>query len=167
MGENFDPRIDIPPGTPVFWGEFTSVKVIQLPQAPGDVNNMVIDPDQPFTIDLEWKLDGVLGNVNIQLNCIVDKSWVLEVYAEKMGPGFDKSIYSKTITNSIVPVNALPAKWSHSCHIPAGTLEKHVPGDPNQSGMYRLCIVVYAKTTIPGCHDICGCKIGPMILAEN
>jgi hypothetical protein len=162
----FDPQIAID-GTTVLKGEFTKVKVSQSPAFPGDVNNLVIDPSKPFTIDLEWKLGGVLGNVNSQLNDIGDKSWIVQVYAEKMGPGSDLQIYNKTLPNSIKTVDVLPATWTHTCEIPANQLEEHVPGDPTKSGMYRLCIVVFANTEIAGCHDIIGCHEGPMILAEN
>jgi hypothetical protein len=164
----FDPRKDIDE-VEVLKGEFTKVAVRQEPHAPGHIGNTIIDPKLPFNIDLEWQFGGELGEVNAVLNAVGNnqpstKAWHIYVYAEKMGRGEDKQIYyTKTPDNSIVPVPNLPAKWKHTCVIPGGTLEEHDPG----SGMYRLCIVVFADTSIPGCEDIVGWYEGPMIMAES
>jgi hypothetical protein len=168
----FDPRIDIA-GNAAVRGEFTKPEVTQAPGALGEVSNMVVDPTRPFTIDLEWQLDGVLGNVNSLLNDIGTspeaKRWHVHVYAEKMGPGDDLEIYhGHTPDDSVVPVVAadFPATWQHTCDIPANVFEEHAPG-AESSGMYRLCIVVFANTDMPGGLDIIGCYEGPIILAEN
>jgi hypothetical protein len=165
---SFDPRKVIET-VDVLKGEFTKVVVKQEPHAPGHVSNTIIDPNLPFKIELEWQFDGELGEVNAVLNAVGNglpssKAWNIYVYAEKMGPGEDKEIYHmKTPDGSILPVNQLPAKWKHTCEIPAGKLQEHGPG----SGMYRLCIVVFADTYIPGCEDIVGWYEGPMIMAET
>jgi hypothetical protein len=162
----FDPQIVIG-STVVVQGSFTNVNVWQPPGFPGDVSNLVIDRNMVFYIDLAWQLNGVLGNVNSQLNDIDNKSWDVQVYAEKMGPGSDLRIYNRTLTGAIATVSVLPALWKHQCVIPAGTLPPNDPAFPNQSGLFRLCIVVYANTTVPGCHDIIGYNSGPMILVRS
>jgi hypothetical protein len=163
---DFDPQLKIN-GTTVVCGEFTKVQVSQAPGFPGDVSNMIVDPSRPFKIDLEWKMAGELGYVNTVLNDIGDKEWKIQVFAEKMGPGTDLQIYNTILPNVVVPVDTLPATWNHSCNISANVLEEHVPGDPTKSGMYRLCFVIFANTTVPGCNDIIGCREGPIILAER
>ena len=160
---SFDPRIDTPPGTPVFVGQFNNVSIDQAGGVPGEVSNMVIDPTRPFDINIEWQLDGNLFNVNGVLAALdATKTWHIYVYAEKMGPGNDLEIYHGTEPGADV-VPALPAVWTHTCPIPAGTLPEHLP----ESGMYRLCIVVFANTSIPGGQDIIGNYDGPIILSER
>jgi hypothetical protein len=160
---SFDPRIDTPPGTPVFIGQFNNVSIEQAGGVPGEVSNMVLDPTRPFDINIEWQLDGHLFNVNGVLSSLdASKKWHIYVYAEKMGPGSDLQIYYGTQSGADV-VAALPAKWTHKCTIAAGTLPGHDPG----SGMYKLSVVVFANTNIPGGQDIIGCYDGPIVLSEN
>lgn len=159
----FDPRMDVPVGNPVVRGDFTKVEVTQAGVVPGTVSNMVIDSTQPFDIELEWQLDGDLTYVNMVLgNIIPPNEWRIYVYAEKMGPGNDLQIYTGTEPGATT-VGSIPAPWSHTCNIGAGALPQHLP----ESGMYRLCTVVFANTNVPGGQDIIGCHEGPMVLSEE
>jgi hypothetical protein len=163
----FEPKIVIGTVT-VVEGMFTSVKVVQTPdpQRPGHVGNMVIDPTRPFQIDIAWQLIGVIGNVNLLLNSVTNY-WNVQVYAEKMGPGSDLLLkMENTPAGSLHTLPSFPASCNHSVSIPAGSpLQENVP--PGSSGMYKLCIVVFANTNIVGADDIIGCYEGPMILVEN
>ncbi len=159
----FDPRINIG-GTDVFKGEFNNVRIVQG-GLPGHVSNLVIDPTADFEIELEWQIDGVLFNVNGVLgNIAAPNNWHIDVYAERMGPGADLSIYHGHQPGA-APVANLPARWSHTCNIPASTLPEHA--GPGQSGVYKLVIVVFANTSIAGAHDIIGFYEGPVIMSEN
>jgi hypothetical protein len=162
----FEPKIVIGTTT-VVEGMFTSVSVSQPPDPnrPGHVGNMVVDPTRPFTIDLAWQLSGVLGNVNVLINSVANQ-WNVQVYAERMGPGSDSTIFNGfTPAGSLVPVLNLPASWNYTCNIPVGVLTENIPA--GSSGMYRLFIVVFANTNIAGADDIIGCYEGPIILVEN
>jgi hypothetical protein len=154
-----------PPDVYTFYGEFTNVDLIQDPVDPGHVSNRVINPTMPFTINLEWSINGNLGVVNQVLHSIDPKVWYVYVYFEKMGPGDDIAV-PPIVTGSVDTVPTLPATWTHSVEIAANTLPEQAPPG-SEGGMYRLCVVVWANTNIPGAHDIVGCHEGPIILAEN
>lgn len=163
-GEMFDPKIVDNAGTLEVYGDFTEVEVYQEKGATDDVPNMVIDPSRPFRINLKWQFNGKVGKVNSQLNDIPTKKWWVYVYAEKMGPGDDLTIYS-TVDGPVIKdsYDTLPAEWSHTCEIPAGTIPSHLPG----SGMYRLCIVVFANAVDTGCLDMVGCHEGHFCMFED
>lgn len=167
---HFDPRIDNPPGTHTFIGSFQPVAIYQEPSGavPGELSNMVVDPKLPFEIRLEWQLDGNLFTVNGVLGLVADPWWIF-VYAEKMGPGNDLEIFRRTWDEGNTnPVAALPAVYKPSndfITIPPHTLPEHF--ENGESGMYRLCTVVWAGTNQPGGQDIVGCYEGPMILVEG
>jgi hypothetical protein len=157
----FDPRMDVG-GVEVFKGKFNDVRIDQVGVVPGTVSNFCIDSTQPFNINLEWQLEGNLTFVNMVLGNITGQ-WRIEVYAEKMGPGNDLLIYTG-FWGSTATVGSVPAVYSPPpIVIPANTLPQHLP----ESGMYRLCVVVFANTSVPGGQDIIGCYEGPMILSEE
>ena len=160
----FDPRRINALGVDTFIGEVTKCQVVQGPPV-GEVNNLVINRSEVFTIELEWQFDGVLGEVNEVLATQREpRKFSIDVYAERMGPGNDLLIYSSEQPFTW-PAGALPAQYNHSCSIPANTLPEHIPG--TRSGVYKLVVCIFSNTTAPGCTDISGFYEGPIIQSED
>ncbi len=163
LTNTFDPCLNIN-GQDAFIGQFLNATINQG-GLPGSVNNLVIDPTATFDIELEWQIDGILFNVNGVLgNLAAPNNWRIDVYAERMGPGADLSIYNNTEPGATT-VATLPARWNHTCAIPANTLPEHQ--GTGQSGVYKLVCVVFADTNVAGSQDIIGYHEGPVILSEN
>lgn len=152
-------------------GSFNHLRVTQPPGGPGEWNNLVIDPTQPFNVEMEWQLDGTLNGAGNVLQVLAGisppRSWRVDLYAEKMGPGPDQNLFNVANAVPIGPEpTTLPARWNYVGTVPANTLPEHA--GPGQSGVYKLVAVVFANSTPPaGTPDIIGFYEGPMILSEN
>ncbi len=125
--------------------------------------NLVINPNLPFDIRLEWRLTG--SDVPVYIAAL-QGNWDIEIFAESVGPGPELRI----ATNNAVPAGA-PAvlkDYGVTLTVPAGTLPEGNPGDGNPSGVYRLVATVFLNSAIgaPG-FDIVGFAEGPMIMVEN
>jgi|WetSurSiteA1Bulk_404760.scaffolds.fasta_scaffold08460_2 hypothetical protein len=155
----FDPQMD----PTLFLGEFTRIRVVD-PAAPGPpmVGNLVIDPAKDFDIEVEWNLKGFF--VPLWLAAL-GGNWVIEAYAESVGPGQEKMIASK-----VVPVGTpvQPKTYSEKLRVSAGQLQEHTPGPAGPSGVYKLTVTAFLNSTLgtPG-YDIAGFVEGPVIRAEN
>lgn len=160
----FDPQMD----PMYFFGEFTKVKVIDPAAPPIMVGNPVIDPTKPFTIEIEWTLKGffVPPWLSALDNPSGSKRWLVEAYAESMGPGQEKRIAE--INVPVGPPYNQPKTYSATLTVPAGTLQEHVPGPAGPSGIYKLTISAFLDSTLglPG-YDISGYATGTVIRAEN
>ncbi|OQX15029.1 MAG: hypothetical protein BWK73_08055 [Thiothrix lacustris] len=140
----FDPRVEVG-NVNLFKGEFLSMGIRQEPALPHHVSNRIIDPTKPFFIDLKWKVTG--AEVPLRMNAVSD--WRIYAYVESMGPGPEVSL---TAAPAVVPrgaINANEMSWSHSIQVAANQLAEHLPN----SGVYKLVVVVFANSTLPGPGD--------------
>src|SRR5262245_25683457 len=65
-------------------GDVTAVKVTDPPLYPGQKGNLVLDPTQPFTIELEWYIDGPFAPI---AKAAMGPEWTVRVFVESIGPG--------------------------------------------------------------------------------
>lgn len=155
---DFDPQMD----PNLFYGGFTTVQVIDpaVPMPPM-VGNRVIDPSKPFSIKVEWELKGFF--VPLWLAAL-GGNWVVEAYAESLGPGPEKRI---ALVNVPVGPAVQPKTYSVTLPVAANELQEHTPGPAGPSGIYRLTISAFLNSTLgaPG-YDIAGFADGPTIKAE-
>jgi hypothetical protein len=165
----FDPCIVVG-GVDQCIGSFVNVRIVQgAGAAAGEVmTNPVINPANPFDIELEWQLDGTMagaGCVPMVLAGITATDWRVDIYAEIMGPGDDLRIHTNNAAVPLGPAPAsVPVRWQYTATIPADTLPEHLP----ESGVYKLVTTVFANSDPPaGTPDIIGFHEGPMILSEN
>lgn len=158
----FDPDLDL-----LFKGEFTGVTVLD-PALPGHVPNLVLDPDKPFGIKVEWRLTGT--EVPPRLNACAD-DWIVTAYAESMGPGPEVILREEKKPKSEVtggPGAGFNFDWSHTLEVPANLLEEENPGPGGASGTYKIVVTVFLNSNLAGAgYDIIGFNDGPMIKVER
>ncbi len=162
MFDQFDP--DLPP---YIQGQITNVAVIDpaVTGVPGQLPNRVVDPSQPFTIQVDWTLTGAL--VPLWLNALQPPLqsgfWDVSAYAESLGGG------NETKLGTDNTVQAVPGQNTYSATIvvPPNTLQEHNPGT-DQGGIYKLAVAVFLNSNLgaPG-FDIIGFQEGPIIQVEN
>jgi hypothetical protein len=155
----FDPQM----APNLFFGEFTKIKVVDpAVPTPPMVGNLVIDPTKPFSIEIEWKLSGFF--VPLWLAAL-GGSWVVEAYAESIGPGQEKRI---SLVNVPVGPAVQPKTYSVTMPVAANELQEHTAGPGGPSGVYKLTITAFLNSSlgVPG-YDIAGFAEGPVIRAEN
>lgn len=162
---DFDPNI-----VGFMEGQFTSVAVTSPAGFPAPAaTNRVIDPRQPFTIDLTWQLNGQL--VPLWLAAL-GGDWSISAYAESMGPGPEIILGQDTLAVSAgtpVPGSATDVEWTFKLTVPAQTLPEENPGDPlGPSGVYKIVSTVFLNSTLgqPG-FDVVGFTEGPMVKVED
>ena len=157
---NLDPNL--PPGAliiPAFsiTGEVTHATV----RDPGHVPNRVVDPTKPFTVDVEWKLEG--GLVPLWL-AAMNQNWLVQAYAESMGPGPEVTLGSSTVPKGNFSSPAANVfEYSTTITVPANTLTEHLP----DSGIYKVVASVFLNSSVPGPFDIAGFYEAELIKAEN
>lgn len=161
----FDPRVETG-GVNLFKGEITSIGMRQDPALPHHVSNRLINPDEPFYIEIEWEVSG--AEVPLRMNAVGD--WTVFAYAESMGPGPEIPLKSyDTVPKGSVGADG--ASWSHTIEIPAGVLKEHYEKDGSEraSGVYKLVVVLTANSTLPGPgDDVIGYAELPFLIgAEN
>lgn len=158
METAFDPQMD----PMYFFGKFTTVKVIDPAAPPIMVSNNVIDPTKPWKIEVKWTLEGFFVPLYIKA---LGGNWIVEAYADSMGPGQEKRI-------SMVTVPAGPAEnpktYSATLPVLAGEIQEHTPGAGGPSGIYRLTVSAFLDSNagLPG-YDISGFADGITFRAEN
>ena len=160
METSFDPQMD----PTLFFGEFTKLTVVDpVPLAPPMVGNLTIDPSKEFTIEVEWKLKGFF--VPVWLSALSGSDWLVEAYADAIGPGDEIRIASETVP--VGPVSD-PITYKAKLKVKSGTLKEHDPGPAGPSGIYRLTISAFLNSTLgPPGYDIIGFAEGVTIRAEN
>jgi hypothetical protein len=162
MLSQFDPEI-----ANLFRGEITAVEVND-PAILGHVPNLVLNPNRPFEVRVDWTLTG--SEVPVYLKALEDSDWIVTVYAESMGPGPEVKLGEGTEPNGFtVSTSPTPAfSWSHTLSVPAGLLVEEDPGVPGASGVYLLTATVFLNSDIgsPG-FDVVGFRQGPMIKVED
>lgn len=156
MDTAFDPQMD----PMYFFGKFTGVKVIDPAAPPIMVQNNVIDPTKPWAIEVEWALEGFFVPLYL---AALGGNWVVEAYADAMGPGQEKRI---AVVNVPVGPATNPKTYTVTLPVAAGEIQEHTPGGP--SGIYRLTVSAFLNSTLglPG-YDISGFADGITFRAEK
>jgi hypothetical protein len=135
MLSQFDPEI-----ANLFRGEITAVEVND-PAILGHVPNLVLNPNRPFEVRVDWTLTG--SEVPVYLKALEDSDWIVTVYAESMGPGPEVKLGEGTEPNGFtVSTSPTPAfSWSHTLR---SAIEAAEPGpaddlvDAVVTGAFRL-----------------------------
>ena len=162
MADKFDPNI-----AGLISGEFTSVALDEPGGfGEGSPGNLVINEDQPFSINVTWKMEGPLTPLWL---AALGGNWSVSAYAESVGPGPELILKQDSVPVSSAVVNGTTRTWTHTLVVPAGTLQEENPGNPlGPSGIYRLAVTTFLDSTLgaPG-YDIIGFFEGPAIKVEN
>jgi hypothetical protein len=159
MDTSFDPQMD----PTLFLGEFTKLTVVDpVPLAPPMVGNLIIDPSKDFTIEVEWKLKGFF--VPVWLSALSGSNWLVEAYADAIGPGDEIRIADTTVAVGVV---SDPKIYTAKLTVKKNTLKEHDPGPSGPSGIYRLTVSAFLNSTLgPPGYDITGFAEGVTIRAE-
>ncbi len=135
----------------------TSVKVIDPAVAPvafPNESNNVLDPSEPFKLEIEWEGQGFL--LPLWMSAMA-QNWTIKAYAESIGPGADVVLAVTNEPKSNVTVSGSGAatkfKWKHTVDVPAGKLQEDTLSN---SGIYQLTVTMFANSSIPGDYDVSG-----------
>jgi hypothetical protein len=163
---DFDPNI---PG--IFQGEVTALTIAEIP--PVGVGNLVIDPTQPLTIDVEWETFGFFGIFLPKASAALSGGlWNVKVFAESIGPGDDSELgqisvpVSGEIACSVHSAEPVCGLWKARIVVPAPLpLEENNP--PADSGVYKLVATVFLNDASGSRADLIGFREGPVVQVEN
>lgn len=165
MSAVFDPNVPFDPSNPTALSIEGDVRVTAITDHPAiGTANLVVDPTKHFHIGVEWD---VVGNASpIWLAALSSSDWVVTAYVESMGPGDEKFVASTTV--GVGDPRGLTHNYSADLVVPAGTLKEENPGDPAQSGLYKIVVTVFLNSGLglPG-YDMMGYAEGPIVKAEN
>ncbi len=143
----------------------TSVKVIDPAVSPSgftNESNHVIDPNEPFKLEVNWEGEGYLLPIWMSA---MSNSWSLRAYAESVGPGADvvlatgSELKSSAIVSGAGPTTKF--KWTHTINVPAGKLTEDTLSN---SGIYQLTVTMFANSAIPGDYDVSGFTQQPITI---
>jgi hypothetical protein len=167
MTDRFDPNIPpAGPTDPAIEGEFTGVVAIAERPTLGK-SNLVVNRSQPFDIEVNWRVFGNLVPLWLTALSVRSPNWVVTAYAESQGPGAEVALGSVD-----VPVRgpnfSLNEAYSAKLTVPANTLPEEDPGDPSQSGTYKIVVTTFLNSALgPVGYDMMGYAEGPIIKVEN
>lgn len=161
MADKFDPSF-----APYMEGEFIgSVKVVDRPNI--GFGNLVLNPDEAFDIDVEWRTFGVLNPLWLSALAAGSPNWVVTAYAQPVGPGAAKQLAQVNVAAVSGPLTD-STEYRATLTVPARTLREENPGDPANAGIYRLTVTAFLNSDLGGVgFDIIGFAEGPMIKVEN
>jgi len=166
MTNSFDPNI--PPGAPTdpaIEGEFTGIVAITERPTLGK-SNLVVNADEDFDIEVSWHVFGNLVPLWLTALKVNTPDWVVAAYAESQGPGDEVSLGEVR-----VPVGSgfsQDEAYSAKLTVTAGTLPEENPGNPNQSGTYKIVVTTFLDSAIGGVgYDMMGYAEGPIIKVES
>jgi hypothetical protein len=166
MTDRFDPNIPASgPTDPSIEGEFTGIVAITERPALGR-GNLVVNRTQPFDIDVSWHVFGNLVPLWLTALSQASPDWVVTAYAESQGPGPEVTLGSVT-----VPVGgsfSFDQAYNATISVPAFTLPEENPGNPNESGTYKITVTTFLNSAIsPSFYDMMGYAEGPVIKVED
>jgi hypothetical protein len=170
MTERFDPNIPpTGPNTPSIEGAFTGIVAITEQLGPGGLGapNLVVNRGKPFDIKVNWHVFGNLVPLWLTALKVNAPNWVVTAYAESLGPGDEV-----TLGNVNVPVGgpgfSLDEAYAATLTVPPSTLSEENPGNPNQSGTYKIVVTAFLNSALgPVGYDMMGYHEGPIIKVEN
>jgi len=161
MSQRFDPNF-----APHLEADWTDLVVVTEPGSFGGGSNLVIDRSKSFDISVKWHVFGDLTPVWLTALAVASPNWKVTAYAESIGPGDEKQI--AVIDVPVNPGPGLDRAYSAKMTVPPFTLSEENPGDPTQSGTYKLVVTAFLDSTLgaPG-YDIMGYNEGPVIKVED
>jgi hypothetical protein len=167
MTDRFDPNI--PPAgltDPAIEGEFTGIVAITEQPTLGK-SNLVVNRDKSFDIEVSWHVFGNLVPLWLTALSVKSPNWVVTAYAESQGPGDEVSLGSVN-----VPVRgpnfSLDEAYKAKLTVPANKLHEENPGDPTQSGVYKIVVTAFLDSALgPVGYDMMGYAEGPIIKVES
>ena len=167
MTDRFDP--DIPPTSPTspsIEGEFTGIVGITEQPTLG-VSNLVVNRDKPFDIEVKWHVFGNLVPLWLTALKVNTPNWVVTAYAESQGPGDEVTLGSVNVPIG-GPAFSNDEAYTAKLTVPANTLHEENPGDPTQSGTYKVVVTTFLDSVIAGVgYDMMGYAEGPIIKVES
>jgi hypothetical protein len=167
MTATFDPNI--PPGGPAdphIEGEFTGIVAITEQPTLGK-SNLVVNRGAPFDIEVSWHVFGNLVPLWLTALSVNTPDWVVTAYAESQGPGDEITLGSVAVPVR-GPVFSQDEAYTAKLTVPANTLNEENPGDPSQSGTYKIVVTTFLDSALgPVGYDMMGYADGPIIKVEN
>ena len=167
MTDRFDPNIPpAGPTDPAIEGEFTGIVAITERPTLGK-SNLVVNRAEPFDIAVSWHVFGNLVPLWLTALSVNSPNWVVTAYAESQGPGDEVSLGSVDVPVG-GPVFSLDEAYSATLTVPALTLPEENPGDPTQSGTYKIVVTAFLDSTLGAVgYDMMGYAEGPIIKVED
>jgi hypothetical protein len=167
MTDRFDPNI--PPGgptDPAIEGEFLGIVAITEKPTLGK-SNLIVNRDQTFDIEVEWRVFGNLVPLWLTALSVRSKNWVVTAYAESQGPGDEVTLGSVDVPVG-GPFFQQEEKYKAKLTVPANLLSEENPGDPTQSGTYKIVVTTFLDSDLgPVGYDMMGYAEGPIIKVES
>ena len=85
----------------------------------------------------------------------------------QQGPGDEKTIGSVDVPIG-GPAFSLDEAYTAKITVPAGTLSEENPGDPTQSGTYKIVVTAFLDSALGAAgYDMMGYAEGPIIKVES
>jgi hypothetical protein len=167
MTDRFDPNIPpAGPTDPAIEGEFTGIVAITERPTLGK-SNLVVNRDEAFDITVNWHVFGNLVPLWLTALSATSPNWVVTAYAESQGPGDEVSLGSVDVRVG-GPGFSLDEAYTATLTVPANTLSEENPGDPSQSGTYKIVVTTFLDSTLgPVGYDMMGYAEGPIIKVES
>jgi hypothetical protein len=167
MTDRFDPNIPpTGPTDPAIEGEFLGVVAITEQPTLGKAN-LVVNRDKAFDIDVKWRVFGNLVPLWLTALSVRTKNWVVTAYAESQGPGDEITLGSVEVPVR-GPFFTQDEAYSAKLTVPANTLSEENPGDPTQSGTYKIVVTAFLDSDLgPVGYDMMGYAEGPIIKVES
>jgi hypothetical protein len=167
MTASFDPNIPpAGPTDPSIEGEFTGIVAITEHPTLGK-SNLVVNRGEAFDISVQWHVFGNLVPLWLTALKVASPNWVVTAYAESQGPGDEISLGTALVPVG-GPVFSLDEAYAATIHVNANTLSEENPGDPSQSGTYKIVVTAFLDSDLgPVGYDMMGYAEGPVIKVEN
>ena len=167
MTDRFDPNIPpAGPTDPAIEGEFTGIVAITERPTLGK-SNLVVNRAEPFDIAVSWHVFGNLVPLWLTALSVNSPNWVVTAYAESQGPGDEVSLGSVDVPVG-GPLFSLDEAYSAKLTVPPFTLPEENPGDPTQSGTYKIVVTTFLDSNLGAVgYDMMGYAEGPIIKVEN
>jgi hypothetical protein len=129
--------------------------------------NLVVDRTRPFDIEVKWHVFGNLVPLWLTALSVNTKNWVVTAYAESQGPGDEVTLGSVDVPVG-GPVFSLDETHTARLTVPAFKLPEENPGDPTQSGTYKIVVTAFLDSTLGQVgYDMMGYAEGPIIKVED
>jgi len=167
MTDRFDPNIPpAGPTDPAIEGEFTGIVAITERPTLGK-SNLVVNRAESFDIDVSWHVFGNLVPLWLTALSVSSPNWVVTAYAESQGPGDEVSLGSVDVPVG-GPLFSLDEAYSAKLTVPPFTLPEENPGDPTQSGTYKIVVTTFLDSNLGAVgYDMMGYAEGPIIKVED
>lgn len=167
MTDRFDPNIPpAGPTDPAIEGEFTGIVTITERPTLGK-SNLVVNADEAFDVEVAWHVFGNLVPLWLTALSVNTPDWVVTAYAESQGPGDEKTLGEVRVPVG-GPLFSQDEAYKAKLTVPAGTLSEENPGDPTQSGTYKIVVTTFLDSAIGGVgYDMMGYAEGPIVKVES